>query len=189
MTSETAVSLAASADRIFVPAELEVIIVPAGTREKLAAGTQVVARQVLGAAATVSLPDGRLARLGAEDSAMLGLVDLAAVEAVAAGPFSLDAVWGVLGSIYDPEIPVDIVGLGLIYRCEASELPDGTHAVEVDMSVTAPFCGMGDILRQEAFDRISALPGVAAVDVQLVFDPPWDKSRMSDAARLELGMW
>ena len=188
MTSETAVNLAPSSDRHVLSTPLEAIIVPDGTREILPAGTEVVARQVLGVAATVSLPDGRLARLGPDDSAMLGLVDAAAIDAVVDGPFSLDAVWSVLGSIYDPEIPVDIVGLGLIYRCEASELPDGTHAVEVDMSVTAPFCGIGDILRQEAIDRITVLPGVAAVDVQLVFDPPWDKSRMSDAARLELGM-
>ena len=90
--------------------------------------------------------------------------------------------------MYDPEIPVDIVELGLVYRVDASQIASGGWRVEVDMSVTAPFCGMGDILRQDLHDAVAALNGVEDVEVKLVFDPPWDASRLSDVARLELGM-
>ena len=103
-------------------------------------------------------------------------------------PFSIDRVWEAATTVYDPEIPVDIVELGLVYRVDAAQMPSGGWRVEVDMSVTAPFCGMGDILRQDLHDAVAALDGVEEVEVKLVFDPPWDASRLSDVARLELGM-
>ena len=83
---------------------------------------------------------------------------------------------------------VNVVDLGLIYSCVAEQLPDGTHRVEIKMSMTAPGCGMGDVLKVDAQQCVAALPGVSDVDVELVWDPPWDLSRLSDAARLELGM-
>jgi metal-sulfur cluster biosynthetic enzyme len=97
-------------------------------------------------------------------------------------------VWEAATTVYDPEIPVDIVELGLVYRVEAEQSAGGGWRVEIDMSVTAPFCGMGDILRRDLHDAVAALNGVDEVDVKLVFDPPWDASRLSDVARLELGM-
>ena len=97
-------------------------------------------------------------------------------------------MWEAASTVYDPEIPVDIVELGLVYRVDAEQLSSGGWRVDVDMSVTAPFCGMGDILRQDLHDAIAALSGVEEVEVKLVFDPPWDASRLSDVARLELGM-
>ena len=102
--------------------------------------------------------------------------------------FDIQRVWEAATTVYDPEIPVDIVELGLVYRVEADELPSGGWHVDIDMSVTAPFCGMGDILRQDLHDAVAAIGGVETVDVKLVFDPPWDVSRLSDVARLELGM-
>lgn len=105
----------------------------------------------------------------------------------AAPAFSLDEVWAQLRTVYDPEIPVNVVDLGLIYECVARPLADGGQRVAIKMSMTAPGCGMVDVLRDEARARVQAVPGVAEVEVELVWDPPWDPSRMSEAARLELG--
>jgi len=97
-------------------------------------------------------------------------------------------VIGALKKIYDPEIPVNIVDLGLIYRCEVKSLGNGQRSVDVDMTLTAPGCGMGEILVQDAQEKIGIIPTVADVRVQLVFDPPWNQSMMSDEARLQTGL-
>jgi metal-sulfur cluster biosynthetic enzyme len=105
----------------------------------------------------------------------------------APGGFSLDRVVDALHHVFDPEIPVSIVDLGLVYRCE-EHVENGRRRIEIDMSMTAPGCGMGDILRRDAERVVSAVPGVDDVVVQLVWDPPWTLARMSEAARLELGL-
>jgi metal-sulfur cluster biosynthetic enzyme len=105
----------------------------------------------------------------------------------AAATFSLDEVWAQLRTVYDPEIPVNVVDLGLIYECVASPLSSGGQRIAIKMSMTAPGCGMVDLLRDETRARVQTVSGVAEVDVELVWDPPWDPSRMSEAARLELG--
>ena len=105
------------------------------------------------------------------------------------GPFDLDQVLDQLKNVFDPEIPVNVVDLGLIYVCQAEPLADGTHRVEVKMSMTAPGCGMGDVLTEDARTAIQSVPGVSEIDIELVWDPPWGKDRMSDAARLQLGMY
>jgi len=102
---------------------------------------------------------------------------------------SVDEVLDRLRSVYDPEIPVNVVDLGLIYGCEVHSTDSGDYRVAVAMSMTAPGCGMGDILRAEAAERILEIPGVANAEVELVFEPSWDLGRMSEAARLQLGMW
>ena len=104
-------------------------------------------------------------------------------------PPEVDEVLDRLRSVFDPEIPVNVVDLGLIYGCEVHPGRSGGYRVAVWMSMTAPGCGMGDVLRQEARAKILTLPGVAEVEVQLVWDPPWDLSRLSEEARLELGLW
>lgn len=169
--------------------ESVVTIVPDGVQRVLPAGERVTPVQALGGSATVRIGSGEMARLSTDDAVELGLIDPPPdpEDDRGDGTFSIDRVWAALATVYDPEIPIDIVELGLVYRCEADERLDGTH-VEVDMSVTAPFCGMGDVLRQDAAERVAAVPGVTSVNVQLVLDPPWDQSRMSQAARLELGM-
>ncbi len=174
-----------------LPRDCEVTIVPAGHRTVLPKGDRVTLLQALGGTATVKTRDGEMARLSRADAVEFGFVDApgAAVTAVQTdAPFSIDRVWEAATTVYDPEIPVDIVELGLVYRVDAEQLASGGWRVEVDMSVTAPFCGMGDILRQDLHDAIAALEGVDDVEVKLVFDPPWDASRLSDVARLELGM-
>lgn len=174
-----------------LPRDCEVTIVPAGHRTVLPKGDRVTLLQALGGTATVKTRDGEMARLSRNDAVEFGFVDAPADRATAVptdAPFSIDRVWEAATTVYDPEIPVDIVELGLVYRVDAEQLPSGGWRVEVDMSVTAPFCGMGDILRQDLHDAVAALDGVEEVEVKLVFDPPWDASRLSDVARLELGM-
>jgi probable FeS assembly SUF system protein SufT len=174
-----------------LPHDCEVTIVPAGHRTVLAQGERVTLLQALGGTATVKTRDGEMARLGRADSIEFGFVDGPVDDTTVASPdppFSVDRVWEAATTVYDPEIPVDIVELGLVYRVDAEQLTSGGWRVEVDMSVTAPFCGMGDILRQDLHDAVAGLNGVEEVEVKLVFDPPWDASRLSDVARLELGM-
>ncbi len=180
-----------SSRRFTLPRACEVTIVPAGHRITLPEGERVKVLQALGATATVTTSDGEMARLSPADSIEFGLIDAPATRQTIDGSpdeFDVQQVWEAATTVYDPEIPVDIVELGLIYRVEVVEGPTGGRMVEVDMSVTAPFCGMGDILRQDLHDAVAAIPGVEAVEVRLVFDPPWNVSRMSDVARLELGM-
>lgn len=98
-------------------------------------------------------------------------------------------IWEQLKTCYDPEIPINIVELGLIYNCDISPLPSGKNKVSVKMTLTAPGCGMAPILQKDVQEKIKALPEVESVDIELVFDPPWDPSRMSEAARLELNLF
>jgi probable FeS assembly SUF system protein SufT len=180
-----------SSRRFTLPRSCEVTIVPAGHRITLPEGEKVKILQALGGTATVTTADGEMARLSRADSIEFGLIEAPTATTTgdgSPGDFDVQHVWDAATTVYDPEIPVDIVELGLIYRVEADQLPSGSWKVDIDMSVTAPFCGMGDILRQDLHDAVAALSGVETVAVQLVFDPPWDVSRMSDVARLELGM-
>ena len=95
----------------------------------------------------------------------------------------------VAAAAHSAHIPVNVVDLGLIYLCEAEPLADGTHRIDIEMSMTAPGCGMGDVLKEDARTAVQSVPGVSAVNIELVWDPPWDQERMSDAARLQLGMF
>jgi metal-sulfur cluster biosynthetic enzyme len=97
-----------------------------------------------------------------------------------------EAVWGELRSVFDPEIPVNIVDLGLIYGCAIKPLDSG-HRVEIKMTLTAPGCAMADAIKAEVERRLARLPGIKEAAVEVVFDPPWDKGRMSEAAKLQLG--
>ena len=97
-------------------------------------------------------------------------------------------VWEQLRTCFDPEIPVNIVDLGLVYECTLSHREDGTRKVEVRMTLTAPGCGMGDILVEDVRTKLEAIPTVTETDVELVFDPPWNHTMMSDVAKLETGM-
>jgi len=104
------------------------------------------------------------------------------------GPVNVDAIWEQLKSCYDPEIPVNIVDLGLVYDCTVDPLPEGGNRVEVKMTLTAPGCGMGGVIAGDAEQKIREIPGVTDVHVEVVWDPIWNQSMMSDAARLQLGL-
>jgi probable FeS assembly SUF system protein SufT len=162
--------------------------VPHGERVILDGGGQVQVVQRLGASITVRTQMGALLRIDGADADALGLDVGDTDERQADGPFEMSHVVDALQTIYDPEIPVSIVELGLVYRCDEIVLPDGTRRIEIDMSMTAPGCGMGDILRADALRAVKLVPGVDEVEVTLVFSPPWTIARMSDAARLQLGL-
>jgi probable FeS assembly SUF system protein SufT len=104
------------------------------------------------------------------------------------GSIDEQTVWDTLKTCYDPEIPVNIVDLGLVYQCGATPLPDGGNKVEVRFTLTAPGCGMGDVLREDIRGKLLTLPDVKEADVQVLFDPPWNMSMMSEAAKLQLGL-
>lgn len=162
--------------------------VPYGERVNLDAGGLVEIVQRLGASITVRTEMGSLLRIDGADADAVGLEPVDGAEDPAAGPFEIGHVIDALQNIYDPEIPVSIVELGLVYRCEEIRRPDGTRRIEIDMSMTAPGCGMGDILRADALRAVQAIPGIDDVAVTLIWDPPWTVGRMSEAARLQLGM-
>ena len=164
-------------------------LIPSGQELLLSEAELVVVTQALGGSFTVSTMSGYLARIDAIDADALGLVgELANEEPVETGPFELQRVIETLKTVFDPEIPVNVVDLGLIYVCEAHPLADGGQRVEIKMSMTAPGCGMGDVLKGDARTKLLALAGVTEVDIEIVWDPPWDASRMSEAAQLQLGM-
>lgn len=164
--------------------------VPFGVPATLAAGERVQVVQRLGASITVQTARGSLLRVDAADAGALGLdAEPDPPEAAPAdGPFDPARVAEALRTVYDPEIPVNIVELGLVYRCDEVTLPDGRRRVEIDMTMTAPGCGMGDVLRADATRAVLAVPGVDEVAVELVWDPPWSIERMSEETRLELGL-
>jgi probable FeS assembly SUF system protein SufT len=173
--------------------DVEVVEIPAGTRSVLPAGTHVLVTQTLGGNYTVMTVDGYLFRIDGRDADSLGKDVRAAdprLEAAAGDDVPVDEslVQDQLRTVYDPEIPVNIVDLGLVYRCEIVKRPEGGHRIEVDMTMTAPGCGMGEYLKQDVEEKLRAVPGVRDVEINIVWEPLWDREMMSEAARLQLGM-
>ncbi len=162
--------------------------VPWGEPVTLDAGGEVAIVQRLGGSITVRTEMDLLLRIDGSDADALGLELIEPDESDGSGPFDMNRVTQALQGIYDPEIPVSIVELGLVYRCDEVMLADGRRRIEIDMSMTAPGCGMGDVLRDDALRAAESVPGVDEVDVTLVWDPPWNIGRMSEAARLQLGL-
>ena len=168
--------------------DVEAIIVPAGVEVKLREGQQGFITQALGGSFTVYV-DGNLFRIAGKDADALGKEPAQAPELPpdASDDDVRDLAWKQMKTCYDPEIPVNIVDLGLIYTCEIDSGPGG-RIVSVQMTLTAPGCGMGDVLVQDVEDKVGIIPTVSRVNVELVFDPPWNPSMMSEAARLQTGM-
>jgi probable FeS assembly SUF system protein SufT len=167
--------------------------IPSGFNVRLEAGSYVIPQQVMDGNVTVMTERGGLARIAAADADALGpeYVELAAKAAQArasraGGEFDESKVWDELRTVYDPEIPANIVDLGLVYHV-TSERSDAGARVVVAMTLTAPGCGVGPVLVEDVRSKVASLPGVESVEVQLVFDPPWEPSRMSESARLMLG--
>jgi len=168
--------------------ECKATAIPSGIERVLPAGSLVRISQVLGGSYIVISDVGNMCRIEANDADALGLDPLSARQSNAAkGAFSEQAVWDQLKSIYDPEIPVNIVDLGLIYGCNITSLEDGKQ-IDVKMTMTAPGCGMANILKADVERKLSQLPEVKSVHVEVVFDPPWNPGHMSDAAKLQLGL-
>ena len=164
--------------------------VPSGETLEIPAGTAVTVTQALGSNFSV-VAGGQLVRIDGRDADAIGREVPPAPQTLpaAATPEQVsELVWSTLKTCYDPEIPVDIVELGLVYACEIEPQDDGRFKVAIDLTLTAPGCGMGEVLANEVADKVHALAPVAQVDVRLVFDPPWDRHRLSEAAQLALGM-
>ena len=176
-------------EKTLLERDVDVTAIPYADRISLQKGHPVIITQALGGTYTLVTMQGYMVRLDGQDADAIG-------KEVEAGPTAEEAAkkplqelaWDQLKTCYDPEIPVDIVELGLVYSCEVAPLPEGGSKVAVRFTLTAPGCGMGDILRQDIERKMLALPGIKEADVQLQLEPPWDQSRMSEAARLQLGL-
>ena len=176
-------------EEVVLTRDVEVTVVPYGDRITLNAATPVIITQALGGSYTIVTLQGYMCRLDGADADAIGKepVTPPSQEDLANRPLK-DVAWEVLKTCYDPEIPVDIVDLGLVHSCEVEPLPEGGNKVAVRFTLTAPGCGMGDVLRSEIERKMAELPTVKETDVQIQLDPPWDQSKMSDAARLQLGL-
>ncbi len=169
--------------------DVEAVIIPSGENVLLQKETSGFITQALGGSFTVFV-EGNLFRISGSNADALGKDPIPPPEIPKnATNEDIEAViWDQLKTCYDPEIPVDIVNLGLIYRCEIKILANGQRSVDIDMTLTAPGCGMGDILVADAKEKIAIIPTVSDVKVELVFDPPWNVNLMSDEAKLQTGL-
>jgi probable FeS assembly SUF system protein SufT len=179
-------------EEIILKRDCEGVLIPAGTKITLQAGEPVVITQALGGSFTV-LIHGNMARIDARDADALGQAPPPAAPAEsAAAPetatVSEEQVMQQLRTCYDPEIPVNIVDLGLVYDLQIQPLPAGGQRVEIKMTLTAPGCGMGPVLQQDVETKVSSIPGVKEAAVFLVWDPPWNREMLSETAKLELGL-
>jgi probable FeS assembly SUF system protein SufT len=176
---------------IILKRNCEAVLIPAGTKVTLQAGEPVVITQALGGSYTVII-NGNMARIEARDADALGQapasVAPSAPPAADAAKVDEEQVLAQLRNCYDPEIPVNIVDLGLVYDLQIVPLPAGGNRVEIKMTLTAPGCGMGPVLQQDVETRVAGIPGVKEAAVFLVWDPPWNRDMLSDAAKLQLGM-
>lgn len=168
--------------------DCEATEIPYGGMQLLPSGTKVRIMQSLGGSYTVVTERGFMMRIEANNVDALGLTPDVKAAAEAPAQFSEKLVWDQLKTVYDPEIPVNIVDLGLIYSCQVIPAEGGGQKIDIKMAMTAPGCGMGDVLRADIERKLSQLPEVKEVQAEIVFDPPWNPSRMSDAAKLQLGL-
>ena len=174
--------------------DCEAILIPVGTPITLKQGSIVYITQALGGSYTVNI-NGNLARIAEKDAHVLGIADSdpqiipeQTDDAKGDGDVDEDLIWEQLKTCYDPEIPINIVDLGLIYDCKITPLDEGGNRVDILMTLTAPGCGMGEFIADDARCKVDSVPNVSQVNVTLTFDPPWDQSMMSDGARLQLGL-
>ena len=182
-----------SNEPITLTRDVEGTVVPAGAKVTLQKGEQAFITQSLGGTYTV-IVNGNMFRIDAKDADALGL-EVAAKSTVNTGaPRTVEEIekeaWKQMRTCYDPEIPVNIVDLGLVYDCKLSSLPEGGgHRVDVKITLTAPGCGMGPTLAQDVQNKLVSIEGIDEADVQVVFDPQWNQGMMSEAAKLQLGLY
>jgi probable FeS assembly SUF system protein SufT len=160
--------------------------IPSGIPQILPAGSKARLTQALGGSYTVITEQGYMVRVDAKDADALGFAGAGGSE-TASVEFSEKLVWDLLRTVYDPEIPVNVVDLGLIYECTIEPFEDGNQ-IAIKMTMTAPGCGMADVLKMDIERRLASLPTVKRLLVDVVFDPPWNPTRMTEAARLQLGL-
>ncbi len=166
------------------------ILIPAGTEVVIPEGTDVQITQSMGGSITVHI-GGNLVRVAGRDAGALGMepTEEPSMPENPSDEVFEQLVWDQLKTCFDPEIPINIVDLGLVYKCAIETRPDGKRDVEIDMTLTAPGCGMGEILVADVRDKLCVIPTLGQTSVELVFDPPWQPGMMSDEARLQTGMY
>lgn len=171
--------------------DVDIVTIPDGISGVLKKGETVTLHQSLGNNYTVITEYGHMVRIAGVDADVLGKephslhtlvseTDAAALE---------KNCWEVMKTVYDPEIPVNIVDLGLIYQCQVTPEANGKNSVHVQMTLTAPGCGMGPVIQSDVENCIRALPGVADVIIEVVLDPPWSREMMSEVAQVQLGLF
>ncbi|MBT6870674.1 MAG: putative Fe-S cluster assembly protein SufT [Candidatus Marinimicrobia bacterium] len=176
---------------ITVTRDCDATLIPAGEEIKLIKGTRVRITQALGGDYTLFV-NGNLVKISGQDADAIGLepvvyeVDESKVDLSI--PVEKDLVWDQLKTVFDPEIPVNIVDLGLIYDMNIEHMATGGSFVNIKMTLTAPGCGMGPMIAQDAQNKVRTVPGVLDVNVNLVWEPQWDRDMMTDEARLQMGM-
>ncbi len=179
-----------SSEPITLSRDVDAAVIPIGSRVTLQKGEQAYITQSLGGTYTV-IVNGNMFRIEGKDADALG-IQAAAAPASTGAPVTQGnlekEIWNQLRSCYDPEIPVNIVDLGLIYDCHLSPLSSNSYKVDVKMTLTAPGCGMGPMLAQDVQNKLLNLEPVDEANVELVWDPPWNQSMMSEAAKLQLGL-
>ena len=172
--------------------DVEASVVPVGTKVTLMKGEQAYVTQSLGGTYTV-IVNGNMFRIEAKDADALGLeVPARPASTTASGPVTPEQlerqVWDSLKTCYDPEIPVNIVDLGLIYDCHLTPIGADNYKADVKMTLTAPGCGMGPVLAQDVQNKLLSLEPIDEANVELVWDPPWNQGIMTEAAKLQLGL-
>ncbi len=181
------------ADRevVFLTRDVNIVTIPDGYPGTLQKGQEVTIHQSLGSNYTVITDYGHMVRIAGADADALGkeaqelhtLVEETDSKAVEKN------CWEVMKTVYDPEIPVNIVDLGLVYLCTVTANPEGGNDVHIQMTLTAPGCGMGPVIQGDVEKSIRALPGVRSVNVEVVLDPPWSREMMSEVAQVQLGLY
>lgn len=164
--------------------DVDAYMVPSGDEVKLLAGNLVRITQALGGNFTI-LINGNMVQITQENADALGLKSEEVKETLPTGGDLEQQIWDQLKTCYDPEIPVNIVELGLIYNLN---IDNDSKNVEIKMTLTAPGCGMGPVIADEVDRKVNAVEGVESVKVELVWEPMWNRDMMSEAAQLELGM-
>lgn len=172
--------------------DCEAVLVPSGEPLTLRGGSSVWVTQILGGGYTVMTDHGHMARIDGHDADVLGFSASSQASVDEAEVSSLEEaerrVWEKLRTCFDPEIPVNVVDLGLIYDCAVSALPNGRYRTTVRFTLTAQGCGMGQFMREDIRQKLLSIPAIQDVVVELVWEPPWSQSRMSGAAKLQLGI-
>ncbi len=163
-------------------------LVPSGTKVNVPKGSFVNLRQALGGSYTVTI-NGNMVRIDGTDADAIGqeTLDFHFDPPKEDGTVRMDEVWEVLHTIFDPEIPVNVVSLGLVYACDCIKR-DGENVIQIRMTLTAPTCGMGEVITGDIEDRVVKVPNVDKVEVEIVFDPPWTYDSMDEEAQIELGL-
>ena len=169
--------------------DCDAVIIPVGEKVTLPTGTAGFMTQALGGSFTIYI-EGNLFRIAGRDGDAIGKAPLTApdVPEDATEADIESAIWQQLRTCYDPEIPINIVELGLVYECKIERAPSGNRVAKIKMTLSAPGCGMGEVLTQDVREKIEMIATIERADVELVFDPPWDQSMMSEEARLEAGL-